>query len=174
MSEGGTYRLDTDGKTASYLYRVNDPGGYFYSTVRKVQVKQDIELIGVATRYPGDRIRSADSLGEFRDNVSRLAADTYWFDAAVPTEGRIAEFLYRAYWTEDTWLYGATRDQVAFTSHELIGVVVRPPRETVESTKWGLDEFEENVDEVADEVVWFQHPEDRNSRYVDTGVDRDD
>ncbi|QLH81014.1 hypothetical protein [Halosimplex pelagicum] len=153
---GDIERIDTDDALASYLYRVDDRNGYFYSTVREVTAKLDIELVGVAVRYRGDQFKSAESLDQFRENVSRLAIEAYWFDDPIPTDGRIAEFLYRADWSDDAHLYAATRQEREVTRHELVGVVTRPPRETVETTSWGREDFEENVADVADEVVWFE------------------
>jgi len=149
-------RLKTDGALAVYLYRVDDGDDYWYSTIRKVQASADIELVGVATRYTGDQFTSASTLDAFRENVDRMAIDVYWFDDPVACDGLIAEFLYRADWSDDAYLYAAAREEQQFTSHEVVGVVVRPQRDTVEPTRWGRAEFEANVWAVADSAVWFR------------------
>jgi hypothetical protein len=167
-------RIDTNGLLATFFYRVDGRDGHFYSTMREVPARVNIELIGVATRYRGDKFRSAESKEKFRENVSRLAVDSYWFEEPLVTVGHIAEFLYRATWSDDRYLHASTRRECEFTSHEIVGVVVRPPRETVDSTKLGRDDFEENVAEVAEDVVWFHEDHDRNTRQNGTGVDRDE
>jgi hypothetical protein len=155
MSDGV---LETDGRLVDFLYRIEDGDGYFYSSVRRVEAKHNIELVGLAARPGGDRIRSAESREAFREHVDAFATDSRWFDEPVATNGHIAELLYRTSWGEDANLYASRRDEEQLYSHTIIGVVVRPKRQTVDSTKWGRDEFEDNVRAVAEAVVWFDAP----------------
>jgi hypothetical protein len=147
--------LNTDNSLAVYLYRIDDREGHFYSTIREVPQSVDVELIGVATRHRGDQFNSSPSKDRFRDNIGRLSTGEYWFDDPLPTGDNIAELLYRATWSEDRYLYAATRSEREFTHRDIIGVAVRPAYETIDPTKYGREEFVGNVTDVADGVVWF-------------------
>jgi hypothetical protein len=151
MSNDNT--IPTDDALAEFLYRVEDRDGYFHGAVREVQAKQDIELIGVATRYGGDRFKHDSDRERFESNLDRLANDVVWFDEPIDASDDIAVYLYR--WDlGNRDFFAATRRVQQFADKELIGIATRPKQQTVGNSDQ-KDVFLSNVADVATITVLF-------------------
>lgn len=70
-----------------FLYRADwGDGDVYYGTMRQIQARDDVEILGVATRPAGETIPGAPTRESFQQNVAQVSEGARWFDSELTAD----------------------------------------------------------------------------------------